>query len=144
MPNGVELSPDGKVLYVNNTWAQPGENFVWAYDVADDGSLASKRRFAMLNLTPEVLGAAVPADRFDSRADGMAVDTDGRLYVATKTGVQIFQSDGTSVGTLWVPDYPVSVTFGGSKGDILYMVGESSVWAIQTKVRGHRHPAGLD
>ena len=35
MPNGVELSPDGKTLYVNNTWQQPGENFVWAYDVAD-------------------------------------------------------------------------------------------------------------
>jgi gluconolactonase len=144
MPNGVELSPDGKVLYVNNTWAQPGENFVWAYDVAVDGSLANKRRFAMLNLTPEVLGAAVPADRFDSRADGMAVDTDGRLYVATKTGVQIFQPNGTPVGTIWMPQYPVSVTFGGLKGDILYVVGESSVWAIQTKVRGHRHPAGLD
>ena len=38
MPNGVELSPDGKTLYVNNTWQQPGGNFVWAYDVAGDGS----------------------------------------------------------------------------------------------------------
>ena len=26
MPNGVELSPDGKTLYVNNTWQKPGEN----------------------------------------------------------------------------------------------------------------------
>ena len=34
MPNGVEISPDGRTLYVNNTWQQPGENFVWAYDVA--------------------------------------------------------------------------------------------------------------
>jgi gluconolactonase len=40
MPNGVELSPDGKTLYVNNTWQKPGENFIWAYDVADDGSLS--------------------------------------------------------------------------------------------------------
>ena len=55
MPNGVELSPDGKTLYVNNTWQQPGENFVWAYDVAADGSLSNKRQFAMLNLTPGVL-----------------------------------------------------------------------------------------
>ena len=58
MPNGVEMSPDGKTLYVNNTWAQPGENFVWAYDVAADGSLSRKRQFAMLSLTPDVLGAA--------------------------------------------------------------------------------------
>ena len=86
MPNGVELSPDGKTLYVNNTWAQPGENFVYAYDVAEDGSVSNKRQFAKLNLTPDVLGAANPIDRFDSRADGTAVDTDGRYYVATNIG----------------------------------------------------------
>ena len=129
MPNGVELSPDGKTLYVNNTWQQPGENFVWAYDVAGDGSLSNKRRFAMLNLTPDVLGAAAPADRYDSRADGTAVDAEGRYYVATKSGVQIFLPDGTYAGTIWMPQYPVSVTFGGARRDVLYMVGESSAWA---------------
>ena len=144
MPNGVELSPDGKTLYVNNTWLQPGENFVWAYDVADDGSLSNKRQFAMLNLTPDVLGAPNLIDRFDSRADGTTVDTDGRYYVATKSGVQIFLPDGTYAGTIWVPQYPVSITFGGANNDVLYMVGESSVWAIQTKVRGFRHPQGMN
>ncbi len=141
MPNGVELSPDGKTLYVNNTWAQPGENFVYAYDVAADGTLGNKRKFAMLNLTPDVLGAANPADRFDSRADGTAVDTDGRYYVATNSGVQIFMPDGTFAGTIVVPQYPVSITFGGPGHDVLYIVGESSVWSVQTKVRGFRHPA---
>jgi gluconolactonase len=155
MPNGVELSPDGRTLYVNNTWQQPGENFVWAYDVAADGSVSNKRQFAMLNLTADVLGAANPADRFDSRADGTAVDSDGRYYVATKSGVQIFQPDGSYAGTIWVPQYPVSVTFGpalsdrreskgGPANDVLYMVGESSVWSIQTRVRGFRHPEGMN
>ena len=144
MPNGVELSPDGKTLYVNNTWQQPGENFVWAYDVAADGSLSNKRQFAMLNLTPGVLDAAKPADRVDSGADGTAMDTDGRYYVATRTGVQIFLPDGTPAGTIWVPQYPVSLTFGGANNDVLYMVGESSAWAIQTKVRGFRHPEGMN
>lgn len=144
MPNGVELSPDGRTLYVNNTWLSPGENFVWAYDVAADGSLSRKRQFAKLNLTPEVLGAANPSDRFDSRADGTAVDTDGRYYVATNSGVQIFLPDGTSSGTIRVPQHPVSLTFGGPSHDVLYMVGESSVWSIQTKVRGFRHPANMN
>jgi sugar lactone lactonase YvrE len=49
--------------------------------------------------------------------------------------------DGTWAGTIWVPQYPVSITFGGANNDVLYMVGESSVWSIQTKVRGFRHPA---
>jgi gluconolactonase len=144
MPNGVEISPDGKSLYVNNTWSQPGENFVWAYDVKEDGALVNKRQFAVLNLTPEVLGAAKPEDRCASGADGTAVDTDGRYYVATNSGVQIFLPDGTQTGTIWVPQYPVSITFGGANNDILYMVGESSAWSIQTKVRGFRHPEGMN
>ena len=74
MPNGVEISPDGKTFYVNNTWLQPGENFVYAYDVQEDGSLTNKRKFAMLNLGPEVLDAEEVKDRFNSQADGMAVD----------------------------------------------------------------------
>lgn len=140
MPNGVEISPDGKTFYVNNTWFQPGENFIWAYDVQSDGSLTNQRRFAMLNLTPEVLSDQRPEYRFDSRADGMAVDTDGRLYVCTLSGVQIFEPNGVYVGTIWCPQYPVSCTFGGRESDILYMVGESSVWSIQTKVHGFRLP----
>jgi gluconolactonase len=144
MPNGVEISPDGRTLYVNNTWQQPGANFVWAYDVAEDGSVSNKRQFAVLNLKPEILEARNPVDRLDSGADGSAVDTDGRYYVATRTGVQIFQRDGTYVGTIWVPQYPVSITFGGPGNDVLYMVGESSVWSIQTKVHGFRHPSSMN
>jgi gluconolactonase len=144
MPNGVELSPDGKTLYVNNTWQSPGENYIWAYDVAEDGSVSNKRQFAKLDLTPAVLKAAKPEDRLDSGADGSAVDKDGRYYVATRTGVQIFMPDGTYVGTIFVPQYPVSLTFGGANNDVLYMVGESSVWSIQTKVRGVRFPEGMN
>jgi gluconolactonase len=144
MPNGVELSPDGKTLYLNNTWQSPGENYIWAYDVAADGSVSNKRQFAKLDLTPAVLDAEKPQDRLDSGADGSAVDTEGRYYVATRTGVQIFMPDGTYVGTIFVPQYPVSITFGGANNDILYMVGESSVWSIQTKVRGFRLPEGMN
>jgi len=140
MPNGVEISPDGKTFYVNNTWFQPGENFVWAYEIDEDGTLSNKRKFAALNLTPDVLSAKEPERRFDSRADGMAVDMEGRLYVCTLSGIQIFDKRGIYVGTIWCPQYPVSCTFGGKKNDQLYMVGESTAWVIQTKVKGFRHP----
>jgi len=40
-----------------------------------------------------------------------------------------------------VPQYPVNITFGGPGNNVLYIVGESSVWSIRTKVRGFRHPA---
>jgi gluconolactonase len=144
MPNGVELSPDGTTLYVNNTWQQPGENFIWAYDVAADGSLSRKRRFAEVELRPEVRNAPNPADRFASGADGSTVDTDGRYYVATGTGVQIFLPDGTAAGTIRLPQSPVSLTFGGPSDGVLYIVGESSVWSIRTKVHGFRHPSVIN
>jgi gluconolactonase len=144
MPNGVEISPDGKTFYVNNTWLQPGEDFLYAYDVQPDGSLTNKRKFAKLHLTDAVLSAPDPVNRFDSRADGMAVDTDGRIYVGTLMGAQIFDKGGAYVGTIWCPQYPVSLTFGGKNSDVLYMVGEKQVWSIQTKVKGFRLPAGVD
>jgi gluconolactonase len=86
-------------------------------NVAADGSLSKKRQFAKLDLTPAVLEAPKPEDRLDSGADGSAVDTDGRYYVATRTGVQIFMPDGTYAGTIWLPQYPVSITFGGANND---------------------------
>lgn len=144
MPNGVEISPDGRTLYVNNTWQQPGGNFIWAYDVADDGSLSRKRRFAVVELTPEVAQAGNPADRFDSGADGSTVDSEGRYYVATKTGVQIFLPDGSAAGTIGLPQVPVSLTFGGPGYGVLYIVGGSSVWSIRTNVHGFRHPSGMN
>ena len=140
MPNGVSLSPDGKTFYVDNTWFAPGKNFVWAYDVQDDGSLVNKRQFAKLNLTPETLDSEDPAQRFDSRADGMAVDTDGRIYVTSLSGIQVFNHAGVYVGTIWCPQSPANCAFGGPDNNLLYMVGESSAWVIETKVTGLRYP----
>jgi len=58
--------------------------------------------------------------------------------------VQIFTPDGIYAGTIFVPQYPVSMAFGGTNNNILYRVGESSVWSIQTKVHGFRLPVGMN
>ncbi|MGD8176293.1 family 20 glycosylhydrolase [Marinimicrobium sp. ARAG 43.8] len=61
--NGIELSPDETVLYVNESV----QRNVWAYDVADNGDISNKRLFY----------------RFDDFGmDGMAVDPEGNLYIA--------------------------------------------------------------
>ena len=106
--------------------------------------MSNKRRFATVELTPEVRQALNPADRFASGADGSAVDTEGRYYVAATTGVQIFLPDGTAAGTIRLPQAPVSVTFGGRDNAVLYIVGASSVWSIQTRAHGFRHPSGMN
>jgi sugar lactone lactonase YvrE len=58
--------------------------------------------------------------------------------------VQIFMPDGTAAGTIRLPQPPVSVTFGGAKHDVLYIVGGSTVWSIRTRVHGFRNPPGMN
>lgn len=60
--NGIEVSPDGKTLYVNESV----QKNVWAFDIEADGGLKNKR---LIKLFP------------DHGFDGMRCDVDGNLYI---------------------------------------------------------------
>ena len=115
MLNGIVLSPDGKTLYINNCYDNESrfpvnsekDNFVWAYDVGADGTMSNGRKFAQLFLTGNVLERKGRS----SSADGMAIDKQGSLYVATYYGVQIFNSKGEFGGLINLPSFPVSLCF---------------------------------
>jgi gluconolactonase len=144
MPNGILLSPDGKTLYVNNTYDHEKfwnvetdkENFVWAYDVNSDGTVSNGRKFAELFLTPEVLDRQGRS----TSADGMTIDERGDIYVATYMGIQIFNPAGRFVGIINFPVFPVSCCFGGDDMKTLYVVGYNRVYRIRTNVRGLSYP----
>ena len=143
MPNGILLSPDGKTLYVNNTYDNESfwnvdsdkDNWVWAYDVQEDGTVANPRKFAQLVLTPEV------AERKgrSSGADGMTIDENGGIYVATYMGVQVFNPKGEFLGIINTPVYPVSCCFGGDDLKTLFIVGYDKIYKIQTNVKGLKY-----
>jgi gluconolactonase len=140
MPNGVILSPDGKTLYVNNTYDDEEwwnvdsdkDQFVWAYDVNDDGTIANGRAFARLFLTEDVLDRQAKT----TSADGMAIDQEGNLYVATLAGLQIFNSEGVFVGIVNFPTFPVSVCFGGEDMQTLYVTSYNKIYSIRTNMKG--------
>jgi len=142
-PNGILLSPDGKTLYVNNTyddetWLNVNsdkDEWVWAYDVHDDGTVGNGRRFARLFLNPEVLERKGRS----SGADGMTIDELGNIYVATWAGLQIFNAQGEFLGMVNTPVYPVSCCFGGDDMKTLFMVGYDKVFKIRTNVQGLRY-----
>jgi gluconolactonase len=144
MPNGLLLSPDGETLYVNNTYDSETfwnvdtdkENFVWAYDVNEDGTLRNERKFAELYLTPDVLDRKGRS----TSADGMTIDEIGNIYVATYAGLQIFSSRGDFIGIINLPVFPVSCCFGGEDMKTLYMMGYNKVFRIRTNVRGFQYP----
>lgn len=140
MPNGIVLSPDGKTLYINNCYDDESwypvnsekENFIWAYDVNPDGSIRNGRKFAKLFLTGNVLDRKGKS----SSADGMAIDKQGNLYVATYYGVQIFNSKGEYVGMINLPSFPVSLCFGDADMKTMYIVSYSNVYRIKTNMEG--------
>ncbi len=137
MANGIELSPDGKLLYVNNTYHNEAnmsevENWVIAYDVNEDGTLSGKRKFARMFLPQSEYNQGSRS----SCSDGCAVDQQGNLYQATSVGVQIFNPEGKYIGNIHTPFFPVNICFGGPNNDVLYMMAWDKVYSIQTKVQG--------
>jgi gluconolactonase len=141
MPNGILLSPDGKTLYINNCYDDESwypvnsnkENYVWAYDVKEDGTISNGRQFARLFLVENVLDRKGKS----SSSDGMAIDKMGKIYVGTYYGVQIFNSKGEFVGMINVPSFPVSLCFGDADMKTLYIVSYSRVYKIRTNMEGY-------
>jgi len=140
MPNGVVLSPDGKTLFINNTYddetwypvKSDKKNYIWEYDVNPDGTIKNGRQFAKLFLTENVLNRKGKS----TSADGMAIDKLGNLYVGTYYGVQIFNSKGEFVGMINVPSFPVSLCFGDKDMKTLYIVSYNWVYKIRTNMEG--------
>jgi len=126
-PNGLVLSRDEKILYVNNT---NGE-YMLAFDVQPDGSLKNRRNFARYDaVTPNADGVPV------SGADGLTLDNEGRLYAACTTGVQVFTPEGKYLGAIPMPRQPQNLSFAGRDKKTLYVVGRGVVSRVQMIAQG--------
>lgn len=113
-PNGVQLSPDEKTLYATN-----GTHLV-AFDVQPDGSVRNPRKFA------------------DSRGDGLAVDTAGRLYAAVAAGINVISPQGQILGTIPTPVGMQSVGFAGRDRRTLFAVGRGAAYRVAMLAEGIR------
>ncbi len=98
--NGIEVSPDGRHLYVNES----AQRNVWAYDIDDAGALSNKRLLI----------------RFDDHGmDGMRSDVDGNLYIARYGAgvVAVVSPSGTLLREVPLKGRkPTNVAFGGADG----------------------------
>jgi gluconolactonase len=105
--NGIMLSPDGRTLYVTNVTS------VLAFDVRADGTTSDRREFGTLN--------------GDDGGDGMAVDSEGRLYVTGNRGVHVLSSRGEHLGLIPTPRRPITVAFSGPGKNLLYAPSSGAV-----------------
>jgi gluconolactonase len=99
--NGIMLNADASILYVTNS------TVVLAFDVQPDGSTRNRREFGTL--------------AGDSGADGMAIDSVGRLYVTGNAGVHVLSPEGKHLGLIPTPRRPITLAFSGPDKKTLYV-----------------------
>jgi len=122
--NGITCSPDQTLLYVDDTRT----HWVYSYQIQPDGSLAQKQKYYHLHM---------PDTADDSGADGMRTDKDGRLYVATRMGIQICDQAGRVNCIVPTPNGRVAnLTFGGENFDTLYAACGDKIYSRKLKVKG--------
>ena len=122
--NGIALSPDQTLLYV----ADYRSHWVYSYVIQPDGTLAHKQRYFHLHSRDE---------DDESFADGLKVDRDGNLYVATRLGIQICDQAGRVNAIIPTPNGRITnLVFGGENFDTLYASCNDKVYKRKLKVRG--------
>lgn len=120
-PNGLAFSPDESALYIGDSH----ERLIWRYEVAKDLSLGNRTLF--LDQRPDPRRGA---------PDGMKVDTEGRLWTTGAGGVSVHAADGTYLGVFEMDEHAANLTFGGSDFSTLFLTAGTSVYSVETKVRG--------
>lgn len=103
--NGIELSPDERTLYVNESVQRK----IWAFDVDDHGDISHKRLFAEFQ---------------DFGFDGMKCDAEGNLYVARhgKGTIAVLDHQGTLIREIQLKGKKCSnLVFGGLNGKLVFV-----------------------
>jgi gluconolactonase len=137
-PNGIQISPDDRTLYVvEANGAAGGARMIRAYDLLPDGT---------------VKGMRVLYDFYPGRsADGLSVDTRGNLYAAagmhrtrstaetldTKCGVYVISPQGKLLKFIPIPeDYITNTAFGGPDMKTLYITAGKTLYRMRNDIAG--------
>ena len=123
---GVAFTADGRFLCVTDSTSRQ----LYSYLIQPDGSLIDKQRYYYLHV-----------DTVDqSGADGLCVDRDNRVYVATQMGVQVCEPTGQTHCIIPTPNGKVSgLCFGGAQLDTLFATCGNRVFQRKLRVHGVPH-----
>ena len=116
--NGIEVSPDEKTLYVNESV----QRNVWAFTIAPDRSLTNKRLLKKFD---------------DFGFDGMRCDVDGNLYITRHfkgTVVKLSPAGEVLKEIDVLGKMPSNLCFGGSDGRTVYVTEVEHTRLVQFRV----------
>jgi len=116
--NGIEVSPDGKILYVNESV----QRNVWTFTIESSGSLTNKRLLK----------------KFDTHGfDGMRCDMDGNLYITRHgkgTVVKLSPAGEVLQEIDVLGSKPSNLCFGGPDGRTVYVTEVDHRRLVQFRV----------
>ena len=115
-PNGIALSPDGRMLYVSNS----DEKNVRAYDLNKNGEASNERTLI---------------SGMEGVPDGICVDEKGDIYVAANH-VQVYSPEGKPIGMIQTEETPSNCSFGDPDFGSLYITARTSVYRVRLDVKG--------
>lgn len=127
-PNGLAFSPDEKSLYVADSGSSHKPDHpkvIRVFDVTDGKTLINGRDFC-------TLATGIP--------DGMRLDVHGNLWTSGGPAVHCYAPDGTLLGRINVPEGVANLTFGGPRGNRLFITATTSVYAIYLTTKGAQTP----
>lgn len=116
--NGIEVSPDGRTVYVNESV----QRNVWAFTRAADGSLKDKRLIRKFD---------------DFGFDGMRCDVDGNLWITRHgkgTVVKLSPTGEVLREVEVLGPHPTNICFGGSDGCTTYVTEAKVMRVVQFRV----------
>jgi sugar lactone lactonase YvrE len=124
--NGIELSPDEKTLYVNESVQKK----IWAFDVTSSGELNNQRLFYEFT---------------DFGMDGMKCDEEGNLFVTRygKGAIVILSPQGKLIREVFTKGKKTSnVAFGGVDGKTVFVTLQDrkgiEMFRVETEGKGFR------
>jgi gluconolactonase len=121
LPNGIGLSPDGKILYISNSGP---DMCVMRYDVRPDNTLSAGTKLIDY---PHPSGPGVP--------DGLKIDSAGNLWSTAPGGIRIITPEGKIIGHIKLPHTASNLAFAGD-GRTLYITAQSTLYRLRLLIPG--------
>lgn len=137
-PNGIQVSPDDRTLYVVESGRGPTDRReIRAFDLLPDGAVRNSR--TLYNFFP------------GRSADGISIDVEGNLSASagmhelrgtsetldTKTGVYVISPAGRLLNFIPIPeDLITNNGFGGRDMKTLYVTAGKTLYRVRTEVAG--------
>jgi hypothetical protein len=107
---GLDRAVSGKPFYVTSE----SELRTWSADVAPDGSLKNFRLFA------------------EDGGEAVTSDWHGNVYIASGQ-IEVYDADGTKIGTIEVPERPLQMVFGGADGKTMFIPARTTLYSVRIK-----------